>query len=201
VTYPTPSNQCWPEGVPYVFWNIGIQLFQKPDEITILYAYNNEVRHVRLNQTHPVQETPSWYGDSVGHYEGDTLVIDTIGVKVGPFSMTDMYGTPYSPAMHVVERYRLIDYDAAKAAQDRAAKQNFRLPVTDWGWLPDADYRGKGLQLQFTVEDAGAFATPWSATVTYTRPRGDWPEYICAESKDISPGHAAAIPTADRPDF
>jgi len=60
--------------------------------------------------------TPSWYGDSVGHYEGDTLVIDTVGVKIGPFAMVDMYGTPHSPALHVVERYRLIDYAEAKEA-------------------------------------------------------------------------------------
>ena len=49
-----------------------------------------------MNQPHPTQVTPSWYGDSVGHYEGDTLVIDTVGVKIGPFSMVDMYGTPYT---------------------------------------------------------------------------------------------------------
>jgi hypothetical protein len=57
---------------------------------------------VRLNEPHPTRLTPSWYGDSVGHYEGDTLVIDTIGVKVGPFAMADMYGTPHSPALDVV---------------------------------------------------------------------------------------------------
>lgn len=200
-TPPTPSNQCWPGGVPFIFWNIGIELLQKPDEITIVYAYNNEVRHVRIDQSHAADITPSWYGDSVGHYEDDTLVIDTVGVRIGPFAMTDMYGTPYTKALHVVERYRLIDYEAAKEAQDRAAKFNFRLPVTDWGWLPDPDYKGKGLELRFTVEDTGAFTTPWSATVTYRRPRGDWPEYICAESRDMFPGHAAAVPAAAQPDF
>ena len=41
----------------------------------------------RRNQPHPAQVTPSWYGDSVGHYEGDTLVIDTVGVKTGPLAM------------------------------------------------------------------------------------------------------------------
>ena len=201
LTYPTPSNQCWPGGVPFMFWNIGVELLQQPDQITILYSYNDEVRHIRLNQSHPAEVRPSWYGDFVGHYEGDTLVIDTVGVKIGPFAMVDMYGTPHTPALHVVERYRLIDDPAATAAQERAAKQNFSLRVTDWGWLPDPDDRGKGLQLQFTVEDEGAFTMPWSATVTYRRPLGEWPEYICAESRDVFPGAAAAVPTADRPDF
>src|SRR6266446_1339535 len=50
-----------------------------------------------MNKTQPAPVTPSWYGDSVGHYEGDTLVIDTVGVKADrPFAMVDMYGTPYT---------------------------------------------------------------------------------------------------------
>jgi hypothetical protein len=79
VGYPTPSNQCWPSGVPYVFWNFGMQMLQQADRITILYLHDHEVRRVRMNQVHPARVTPSWYGDSVGHYEGSTLVIDTIG--------------------------------------------------------------------------------------------------------------------------
>ena len=82
-----------------------------------------------MNQPHPAQVTPSWYGDSVGHYEGDTLVIDTVGVKTDrPFAMVDMYGTPYTQALHVVERYRLLDYEAAKEGLERDAKENFRAP-------------------------------------------------------------------------
>src|SRR5215471_20107520 len=99
-TYPTPSNQCWPGGVPFIFWNIGMQMIQRPDTVTILYSNDHEVRHVRMNQTHPARVMPSWYGDSIGYYEGDTLVIDTVGVKIGPFAMVDMYGTPHSPALH-----------------------------------------------------------------------------------------------------
>jgi hypothetical protein len=48
-----------------------------------------------MNHPHPAQPTPSWYGDSVGHYEGDTLVIDTVGtIAKRPFAMVDLYGTP-----------------------------------------------------------------------------------------------------------
>jgi hypothetical protein len=89
-------------------------LLQQPDKITILYYADHEVRRVRLNQPHPVQVTPSWHGDSVGHYEDDTLVIDTVGIKIGPFSMVDWYGTPHTQALHVVERYRLIDYEVSR---------------------------------------------------------------------------------------
>jgi hypothetical protein len=99
---PTPSSQCWPEPLPYIFWNVRMQLLQQPDRITILYSEDHEVRHVRMNQPHPEHVVPSWYGDSIGHYEGDTPVVDTIGIRADrPFAIVDMFGTPYTSALHV----------------------------------------------------------------------------------------------------
>jgi hypothetical protein len=191
---PTPRNQCWPGGVPFVFPSGATQLLQQPDRITILYNYDHQFRHVRLNQSHPSHVTPSWYGDSVGHYEGDTLVIDTVGVKIGPFAMVDWYGTPHTPALHVVERYRLLDYKAAKEGLERDAKENFRVQ-------PEPTDRGKYLQLRFTVDDEGVFTAPWTATMTYWRGPADWAEAVCAENTQWFPGTEAALPTADKPDF
>ena len=200
--YPTPSNQCWPGGVPFVLWNIGMQMLQQPDKITILYSNDHEVRRVRMNTAHPAQRTPSWYGDSVGRYEGDTLVIDTVGVKIGPFAMVDMYGTPYTSALHVVERYRLLDHQAAKEAEERGQRNITRIPRSDPGFARNPDYRGAGLQLDFTVDDDGAFTMPWSAAVSYRRPLGGWPEVSCAEDVHVYlPGRQLALPTADKPDF
>ena len=167
--YPDPRNQCTPQGVPYVFTSGGMQMLQQPDKIRILYDYDHQVRHVRMNQPHPSHVTPSWYGDSVGHYEGDTLVIDTVGFKVGRVSMVDRFGTPHTEALHVVERYRLIDYEAAKEGMERDARENQVAPGTR-----DTSNRGKYLQLQFTVDDEGAFTMPWSATITYGRPLVEW---------------------------
>jgi hypothetical protein len=201
VPYETPSNQCWPGGVPFVLINIGMQMLQEPDKITILYSNDHEVRHVRMNQPHPAHVTPSWYGDSVGHYEGDTLVIDTVGVKVGPFAMLDMYGTPHSPALHVVERYRLLDYEAAKQAEERGQRELTRFG-RDPGLVRNPNYKGKGLQLEFTVEDDGVFTKPWSAAISYRRPLGEWPEMACAETThNLFTGKAVGLPTADKPDF
>jgi hypothetical protein len=199
--YPTPSNQCSPGGVPFVLWNIGMQMLQQPDTITILYSNDHEVRHVRMNQPHPAQVTPSWYGDSVGHYEGETLVIDTVGVKIGPLSMIDMYGTPHSPALHVAERYRLLDYDAAKSAEERGQKELWRIQGSDPGFARNPDYRGKGLQLEFTVEDEGVFTTSWSAAISYRRPLGEWPEMVCADTTHDFFGRDLMLPTANKPDF
>jgi hypothetical protein len=202
-TYPTPSNQCWPSGVPYIFFQHGMQMLQLPDEIVFLYLRNHEVRQMRLNQPHPAHVTPSWYGDSVGHYEGGTLVVDTVGVKAGPFAMVDMFGTPFSPAVHVVERYRLLDYADAKGAIERNSKENIRFGRGVQSLDFDPDYRGKHLQLQFTVDDEGVFTRPWTATITYSVPVGFWEEHVCAESRlgNFSTGREAAVPTADTPDF
>jgi hypothetical protein len=199
VGYPTPSNQCWPGGVPYVFWDFLLQMFQEPDQITMIYRHGNEVRRVRMNQPHPPHVTPSWYGDSVGHYEGDTLVIDTVGIKAGPFAMLDMYGTPFSEKLRVVERYRLVDYEEAKDAIERNVKENFR---ASGGADYDPNYRGKFLQLHFTVEDEDVFTMPWTATITYWPNLGPWTELICAENRRESHfGKDMEVPRADKPDF
>jgi hypothetical protein len=202
VGYPTPSNQCWPNGVPYIFWNYGMQMLQQPDKITIIYLQDHEFRQVRMNQPHRAHAAPSWYGDSVGHYEGDTLVIDTVGMRIGPFAMVDMYGTPYSEALHVVERYQLLDYEAAKDGIERDAKINQRYPPGLNAIDFDPNYKGKHLQLQLTVEDEAVFTTPWSAVVTYGRPVGEWVEHVCAENiNKYNTEKDPAVPTADRPDF
>jgi len=153
-----------------------------------------------MNQSHPEHVTPSWYGDSVGHYEGDTLVVDTVGVRVGPFAMIDWYGTPHSPALHVTERYRLKDFAAAKEGLERSAKENF---------IPD--YRGAGnqksiyLQLLFTVEDPAMFTMPWSATITYEHQNPatrEWDEDVCAENvHKYGTEKDPEVPTAGKPDF
>jgi hypothetical protein len=181
-----------------------IQLLQESDKVTILYGHpNHEYRQVRLNQQHPAQVTPSWYGDSVGHYEGDTLVVDTVGVRAArPFAMVDIYGTPYSERLHVIERYRLIDYEAALEAHTRTAKENIRIPNNDAGLTFDVDYKGKGLQLEFTVEDEGVFTMPWSATMTYRLANGRWSESVCAENmREYYNNKDSEVPRADKPDF
>src|SRR5215472_10121218 len=193
ITFPNPSNQCWPFPTPYIYKQFTIQMIQQPDRVTILYSGDHEVRRVRLNEPHRSPLTPSWYGDSVGHYEGDTLVIDTVGVKTDrPYAMLDLFGTPYTEKLHVVERYRLLDSDAAKGTLERAAKELWR-PAGPFA----PNYADKYLQVDFTIDDEGAFTTPWTASVIYARDRLEWPEVSCAENpagfhsdRDIGVPHA-----------
>jgi len=206
LAYAAPSTHCWPSGVPHIFFQIGVQILQQRDKITFLYLRDHEFRQVRLNQAHPSRVTPSWYGDSVGYYEGATLVIDTVGVKTNrPLAMLDFYGTPYSQALHVVERYRLIDYEAAKEGLERNAKENKQIPNTSFDFDPNYKLKYKYMQLSFTVEDQGVFTMSWSSTVTYARPLGEWEEQVCAKSTlnthGFSSGKEATFPTAVNPDF
>jgi len=198
VVFPNPANQCWPEPASFIYKNFGLQILQEPDQVTLLYEQDHEVRRVRMNQSHPADVKPSWYGDSVGYYEGDTLVVDTVGIRADrPHAMLDLYGTPNTKDIHFIERFRVIDYETAKDGLDRAAKENFRInnsPV-------DRDYRGKHLQIQFTVEDKSAFTMPWTATMTYALGSTVWPETVCAENT-LGFGHeAAVVPVAATPDF
>ncbi len=114
------QDQCRAIAPPFTFaMQLGFEMLPtKEGDIAIVYDQNSNVRHIRMNATHPAKLVPSSMGHSVGHWEGDTLVIDTVGVKVDAFTSVDRFGTPQSDAMHVVERYRLVDGPVAKAAQE-----------------------------------------------------------------------------------
>jgi hypothetical protein len=200
VVPPTPTNQCWPDPTPFVFYNErGIQMIQQRGEVVLLYLHDQEFRHVRMNVPHSAHPTPSWQGESVGRYEGDTLVIDTIGQKVGPLSMVDRYGTPFSAALHVIERYRLIDGAMARDLQRKHESSYYGAgrssPFTN-------DTTKPGLQVEITVDDPATFTMPWSALVTYRHVLGEWPEVVCAENtRGGGSSWVSLVPHADKPDF
>jgi len=164
---------------------------------------DHQIRHIYLDVPHSTNPKPSWYGESVGHYEGDTLVVDTVGIKMGPLAYIDQYGTPYSQNLHVVERYHLIDGETARQAIERHEKEHGRVPGGGAGAADiDAAYKGKALQIAFTVEDSGVFTMPWSAASTYRRASSAWEERVCAENThDHATGQDTKVPTADKPDF
>src|SRR5262245_27105798 len=92
--FPDPANQCAPQGPPWMLQQQEIRLIQERDQVTILYMLDGHVRRIRLNSTHPANVKPTWTGDSIGHYEGNTLVVDTIAMRVGPVTMSHQVGTP-----------------------------------------------------------------------------------------------------------
>jgi hypothetical protein len=201
VNFPTPSNQCSPWSPPYMWRALMVQVLQQKDQVTITTVGDQQTRRVRINAAHPANVTPTWSGDSVGHYEGDTLVIDTVGVKFGHNSMIDNYGTPYSEALHVVERIRLVDAETAKKGAERSEALNGRVEVIAGGASIDPEAR-KGLRIEFTVEDSQYFTTPWSAAVTFRPALGVVEERVCAETTfDYNSNTEVPVPRADKPDF
>jgi hypothetical protein len=103
-------ERCWPAGVPALnIYTRGqpIYFIQTPKEVLIVNELNTQIRHIYLNVPHSAQPTPTWYGESVGHYDGDELVIDTIGLNDKTF--VDNYRTPHTDQLHVVERFKMID--------------------------------------------------------------------------------------------
>jgi hypothetical protein len=168
-------ERCWPAGVPTFDHDVvGAPLFiyQRPNEIVVIMASGPEVRHIYLNVPHSADPKPSWYGESVGRYEGDdTLVIDTIGFVEHPLGFVDNYRTPRSKDLHVIERWKL-----------------------------SAD--GNSVDVTVDVEDPGVFTMPWRGVQRWRRVQQPLREIICAENNDQDfLGFTVPIPKATKPDF
>ena len=104
----TPGSSCKPAGVPAFMLDGGPFFFvQTPKKVTIIAQGGPDLRHIYLDVPHSANVKPSWYGESVGRYEGDTLVIDTIGLSTKSF--VDHFRTPHTEKLHVVERWRTIE--------------------------------------------------------------------------------------------
>jgi hypothetical protein len=102
----TREARCWETGVPAFHLNPTLMhIIQTPKEVVLFVA--GRTRHIWLNVPHSKNPKPSWYGESVGHYEGNTLVVDTIGFNDKTF--VDSYRTPHTDKLHVVERFSLAD--------------------------------------------------------------------------------------------
>jgi hypothetical protein len=102
-------ERCWPAGVPGIdIYNRGqpIHFLQTAKQVVIINELYAQMRHIYLNVPHSAHVTPSWYGESVGHYEGDELVVDTIGLNDRTF--VDNYRTPHTDQLHVLERFKMI---------------------------------------------------------------------------------------------
>jgi len=169
------TSLCWPGGVPaQLLVPTTVYMIQQPKEVVMIWERDQLVRHVYLDQPHSKNPKPSWFGESVGHYEnGDTLVIDTIGFLEHPLSFVDNYRTPHTKKLHVVERWKITN-----------------------------GQRGKVIEVSFTVDDPDTFTTPWGGMMRYRNQKGTLTEFACAENNpDYFQLDDYSIPTATKPDF
>jgi hypothetical protein len=202
--FPNAQDQCRPVAPPFTFaMQLSFQMLSKNDgNITIIYGQDDNVRHVRMNDTHPENLVPSRMGDSIGRWEGEVLFIDTVGIKADAFTSVDRFGTPQSDAMHVIERYRLIDGASAKAAQDKYEKAEGTVGGGGRFSGVDPDTSLKGLQLELTMEDPNVFTAPLTVLVTYRRLMTQWQEQVCADNPvEHYKDEWIGLPREDQPDF
>jgi hypothetical protein len=156
----------------------------------MILQLDHQIRRIYLDVPHSANVKPSWYGESVGHYEGDTLVVDTIGLNDRTF--VDNFLTPHTDKLHIVERFRLIDGDRTLQANIHVEDDGaFTMP-----W--DAIQRFKRIEPgvadnSLVVENDGTNGRG---------PAGPMLEESCAESNLVTFGSdGMPIPQAVMPDF
>ena len=182
----------WPRGIPG-FLLYGVQpvyIVQGPREVLMTWQGDHQIRHIYLNVPHLVNVKPSWYGDSVGHYDGDMLVVDTIGLNNKTY--IDGYLTPHTEKLHVVERFHMINggttLEVNVHVEDPGA---FTMP-----W--DAVQRYRRVEPE-KAENPLVVADDGTSSANLA---GPMLESSCAENNNsYFGGDALPIPQANRPDF
>jgi len=172
----TPKERCWPIGVPgWLLYPVTpVYFLQTAKEVVLIWQEDHMMRHIYLTDRHSANVKPSWFGESIGHYEnGDTLVVDTIGLNTRTF--VDQFRTPHTEKLHVVERYKLIE--GGKAIEASAYVEDDGAFTTPW----------TGLQHYRRVEQGPMQENVCSENNVFDFNKG---------GKDIEP-----IPTAAKPDF
>jgi hypothetical protein len=98
------TAQCMPSGTPRIMGApYPIKILQTPKEFIILHEVQHLFQFVYLNEQHPADLDPTFMGHSVGHWEGDTLVIDTVGLKKE--TLINEAGDPHSEKLHLIQRW------------------------------------------------------------------------------------------------
>jgi hypothetical protein len=106
-----PELHCFPPGLPRV-WVVPapFEIISLPGRVLIYYEFQHLVRQIHMDRSaHPPDLIPTWMGDSIGKWDGDTLVVDSTGFN--DKTRLDIAGLPHSDALHVVERIRRASKD------------------------------------------------------------------------------------------
>jgi hypothetical protein len=104
-----PVFSCFPPGVPRIYlFGFPVQIVQIPGQVIMLFEYDHFVRRIYTDgRPHDMSQGPLWMGDSIGKWEGDTLLADTVGFN--DKTLIDRVGHPHSDALHTIERIRRVD--------------------------------------------------------------------------------------------
>ena len=108
---PDPTQRCIPPGIPRTMLQpFPWEIVQARDRVIMIFEYQGLVRQIFMDgREHPKDQEPTYMGHATGKYEGDTLVVDTVGFN--DKTWLDPKGLPHSEALHVIERFRRVDHD------------------------------------------------------------------------------------------
>jgi hypothetical protein len=125
-----PLSKCYMPGVPRIMYlDFPFQIFQNPKAVTMAFEWELDYRLIYTDGTpHPTPDNDFWMGDSRGHWEGDTLVVDV--ANINDKTWLDMAGDFHSGALHVVERYRMSDHDTIQYETTLEDSKVFTKPWT-----------------------------------------------------------------------
>src|SRR5438309_3607708 len=125
-----PNLACLPLGLPRFMISVPypMEIFQVPTRVVIVQEGPQTMRQIHMNREHPKDLDATYSGDSIGKWEGDTLVVDTIGFN--DKTWLDGGGLPHSEAMHLVERIRRMDHDTLAAGFRIEDPMAYTKPIT-----------------------------------------------------------------------
>ena len=190
---PAYSNHatCRPTGVPLFLllpMTIPMYVVQGPREVLMILEDFGDIRHIYLSDRHRANLKPSWYGDSIGRYEGDTLVVDTIGFNDKTF--IDQFMTPHTTQLHVVERFHLTE--GGKVLQADIHVEDPGAFTTPWNAI-QRFRQYEAITTRQSVNSLALLATPDDGPLI---------EAVCAENPNSLMGLAdEAVPQTTTPDF
>ena len=133
---PDSATSCLPHGMPRIMYTpYPMQIFQQPTVIGMMFEVNHNQRIVYMDEKLPVDPDPTYMGYSVGHWEGQTLVIESEGMN--DKIQIDRGGLPQSPKTHVTERLTLLD--GGKRATNKLTITDDSLYTAPWSFT--VEYR------------------------------------------------------------
>ena len=170
----TAQSRCYPGGVPgQLLYPIEPMYFiQSPKQVWMIWQRDQMVRRIYLADKHSETVKPSWFGESIGHFENNELVVDTIGLQTkNKNSYIDNYRTPHSEKLHVTERYKFVN-------------------------------NGNTLEAFIKVDDPDAFNEPIYMLKRWRKSDNPLLETVCAENNvDQFYQNLTPIPQATKSDF
>ena len=154
-----PLQNCLPDGMPHIMdYAFPMELYFQPGKVVVYLEAYGQVRWIYTDgRKHSEDVPPSYNGESIGHWERGTLVVDTVGMmpETQLVISKNFLGVRHSEGLHVTERIRLSGPDT--------------------------------LQIVTTVDDPVLFAAPWTTTKTYHRkrdPLAEVKEYVCSNNRE-----------------